>query len=112
MPFILLERNPEWPDIYSMINQKYDLSDLNHGDTYTLDEALLVTINQRYTRVYWHFATSFSDCVKVNVIFIPLDLSFAKTFSARIIKTDGSIMLSLGSLPVGEYYMIVYGKRP
>lgn len=76
-----------------------------------MDEALLITIETRYTRVYWHFASSFLTCVKVNVIFIPTDYSFAKTMSARVIKPDDTLMLSMGTLTPGQYYMIVFGKR-
>lgn len=111
VPFKVLDGTPEWPDIYSEINHYYDLSGLNHGDTFTMDEALLIAIEKRITRIYWHFPTSFSDCSRVNVIFVPTDMSYAKTFSARIIKADDTIMLSIGTLTPGLYYMIVYGKR-
>jgi len=107
MPFERLDNKTGWDFLFSQVNSKYNLQDLAGGHAYSLEEALLIRIEQRFTRVIWHFPTNLTEAKNVRFIFIPQDLRFAKTLTGRV-TDDGGILLNFASLTVNNYYMFVY----
>ena len=109
MPFELLERSPSWPSLYKTIDDKYHLADLV-GEQYQLDEALLITVDNNYRRVTWHFPSDFTGLKQISVLLIRKDMMYANLMSARAQK-DGSIQMNFVVLAQGEYYMLVFAVR-